>query len=79
MTKINSYVKPASLLLFTWNQQTANLPIVIVAYLHFPTSRGVRTEIVNATQHIYLLHICYIVAYLLRNHNAIISQSNKKL
>ena len=52
MTKINSYVRPASLLLFTWNQQTTNLPIVIVAYLHFPTSRGVRTEIVNATQHI---------------------------
>ena len=52
MTKINSYVRPASLLLFTWNQQTTNLPIVIVAYLQFPTSRGVRTEIVNATQHI---------------------------
>jgi len=52
MTKINSYVRPASLLLFTWNQQTTNLPIAIVAYLHFPTSRDVRTEIVNATQHI---------------------------
>ena len=52
MTKINSYLRPASLLLFTWNQQTNNLPIVIVAYLHFPTSRGVRTEIVDATQHI---------------------------
>ena len=51
-TKINSYVRPASFLLFTWNQQTTNLPIVIVAYLHFPTSRGVRTEIVTATQHI---------------------------
>jgi len=33
-------------------QQTTNLPVVIVAYLDFPTSRGIRAEIVHATQHI---------------------------